>query len=407
MVSFILCLLPALLATTRAQAATLTCNTCFGQTETCDFAPGNCQDNKATGGCLSVAEDIKLGGTQNTYFYKQCLSTHQSDIEVPISFTVGNGNYVRINTTRCNTDNCNSAVPGVPKGSTAANGLQCPTCFALNFTVCNSSVTPCTGDETYCMDFTGFLYKSSSFSPFQAKGCTTASPQVIKPGAILTTALYTFDFFWGASVLAEKIPTTPPPTTTPPANTTSPPSTTAASLETTSPTPNKTTTTLPATTTTTATPNATLTTPETTTTTPAPADTTPNATLTTPETTTTTPAPADTTPNATTTTPETTTTTTTPATTDSTPNTTTSLNATSTSPTTTTPPDTNTTNKTTTIRQTTPTPTTITTNKPTAPSKSTTTNKPTTSGASPALGRFSFALYLPGLTGLLLVKLLA
>nr|XP_032653249.1 phospholipase A2 inhibitor and Ly6/PLAUR domain-containing protein-like [Chelonoidis abingdonii] len=213
MVSFILCLLPALLATTSAQAAILTCNTCFGQTETCNFAPGTCQDNKATGGCLSVAEDVKLGGTQNTYFYKQCLSSYKSDIEVPISFSVGNGNYVRINTTRCNTDNCNSAVPGVPTGSTTSNGLQCPTCFALNFTVCNSSVTPCTGDETYCMDFTGFLYKSSSHSPFQAKGCTTASPQVIKPGAILTTALYTFDFFWGSSVPAEKIPTNPPSTT--------------------------------------------------------------------------------------------------------------------------------------------------------------------------------------------------
>ncbi|XP_030399339.1 phospholipase A2 inhibitor and Ly6/PLAUR domain-containing protein-like [Gopherus evgoodei] len=243
MVSFILCLLPALLATTSAQTtapAILTCDTCFGQTETCNFAPGTCQDNKATGGCLSVAEDITLGGTQNTYFYKQCLSSYKSDIEVPISFSVGNGNYVRINTTRCNTDNCNLAVPGVPTGSTTANGLQCPTCFALNFTVCNSSVTPCTGDETYCMDFTGFLYKSSSHSPFQAKGCTTASPQIIKPGAILTTALYTFDFFWGASVPAEKIPTNPPPTT-------------AVSLEKTSPAPNKTTTTPPATATTTTT----------------------------------------------------------------------------------------------------------------------------------------------------------
>ncbi|XP_044847477.1 phospholipase A2 inhibitor and Ly6/PLAUR domain-containing protein-like [Mauremys mutica] len=305
MVSFILCLLPALLATS-AQAAILTCDTCFGLTETCNFAPGTCQVNKATGGCLSVAEDIKLGGTQNTNFYKECLSNHKSDIEVPISFTVGNGNYVRINTTRCNTDNCNSAVPGVPKGSTTANGLQCPTCFALNFTVCNSSVTPCTGDETYCMDFTGFLYKGSSPLPFQAKGCTTASPQVIKPGAILTTAH----------------------------------------------------------------------TPNTTTTTSATTDTTTNTT------------------------------------TATIPNITTPLNATTTSPTTTTP-DTTTTKKTTTIPKATPTPTTTTTTTPTTPPKTNTSPKPalptqtTRSGASPALGKFSFALYLPGLTGLLLVKLLS
>ncbi|XP_053867049.1 phospholipase A2 inhibitor and Ly6/PLAUR domain-containing protein-like isoform X2 [Malaclemys terrapin pileata] len=316
MVSFILCLLPALLATTSAQTTpgqTLTCNTCFGQTEACNFAPGTCQANKATGGCLSVAEDITLDGTQNTNFYKQCLSSYKSDIEVPISFTVGNGKYVRINTTRCNTDNCNSAVLGVPTGSTTENGLQCPTCFALNFALCNSSVTPCTGDETYCIDFTGFLYQGSSHSPFQAKGCATASAQAIKPGANLATALYTFDFYWGSSVLAEKIPTNPPPIT-------------ATSRETPTATPNTTT------------------------------------------------------------------------------------------PSRTTSPETTTTKKTTTIPKTTPTPTTTTTHKPTTPSKTPTTTKTpattkiihaTTSGASPALGKFSFALYLPGLTGLLLVKLLS
>ncbi|KAG6920495.1 phospholipase A2 inhibitor and LY6/PLAUR domain containing, partial [Chelydra serpentina] len=91
---------------------------------------------------------------------KQCLNTYTSDIKVPISFTVGNDKYLRINTTQCNdADNCNSAVLGVPTVNATKNGLQCPTCFALNFTACNSSVTPCTGDETYCMDFTGFLYQ--------------------------------------------------------------------------------------------------------------------------------------------------------------------------------------------------------------------------------------------------------
>ncbi|XP_065430092.1 phospholipase A2 inhibitor and Ly6/PLAUR domain-containing protein-like [Chrysemys picta bellii] len=331
MVSFILCLLPALLATTSAQGETLTCNTCFGQTDTCNFAPGTCQDNKATGGCLSVAEDITLDGTQNTYFYKQCLSSYKSDIQVPISFTVGNGKYVRINTTWCNnTDNCNSAVLGVPTGSTTENGLQCPTCFALNFTVCNNSVTPCTGDETYCIDFTGFLYQGSSPSPFQAKGCATASAQAIKPGTNLATALYTFNFFWGSSVLAQKIPTSPPPITTPSANTTNPLPTNATPANTT------------------------------TSTTPTPTTTTTTTTIT---------------------------------------------------PTTTTTPNTTTTNKTTTIQKT-PTPTTTTT-KPTTPPKTTTSSKPalpahtTHSGASPALGKFSFALYLPGLTGLLLVKLLS
>ncbi|XP_065275975.1 phospholipase A2 inhibitor and Ly6/PLAUR domain-containing protein-like [Emys orbicularis] len=236
MVSFILCLLPALLATS-AQGQTLTCNTCFGQTETCKFAPGTCQDNNVTGGCLSVAEAITLDGTQNTNFYKQCLSSYTSDIKVPISFTVGNGKYVRINIKQCNNaDKCNSPVLGVPTGSTTENGLQCPTCFALNFALCNSSVTPCTGDETYCIDFTGFLYQGPSFSPFEAKGCASASAQAVKPGTNLTSTPYTFYFFWGKTVQAEKIPTSPPPTTTTPANTTNPPPTTATPANTTLPT---------------------------------------------------------------------------------------------------------------------------------------------------------------------------
>ncbi|XP_048684722.2 phospholipase A2 inhibitor and Ly6/PLAUR domain-containing protein-like [Caretta caretta] len=207
MVSFLLCLLPALLATSAQTTppATLTCKTCFGQTKECSFVPGICQDNKATGGCLSVAEDIKLDGTQDMSFFKQCLSSYKSDIKVPISFTVGNGQYVRINTAQCNdADNCNSGALEVPTGSTTENGLQCPTCFALNFTVCNSTITPCTGDETYCLDFTGFLKNGPSSSPFEAKGCATASAQDIKPGSTLISTPYTFSFYWGATVPAEK-----------------------------------------------------------------------------------------------------------------------------------------------------------------------------------------------------------
>ncbi|XP_026515438.1 phospholipase A2 inhibitor and Ly6/PLAUR domain-containing protein-like [Terrapene carolina triunguis] len=221
MVSFILCLLPALLATTSAQGETLTCDTCFGQTETCSFAAGTCQDNKATGGCLSVAEDITLDGTRTPFFYKECLSNYKSDIKVPISFTVGNGKYFRINTTQCNdTDNCNSAILGVPTGNTTKNGLQCPTCFALNFTVCNNSVTPCTGDETYCMDFTGYLVNDSAISTIVGKGCATASTKEIKPETTLISAAYRYVFLWGTSVPAEKIPINPPSTTATPANTT-------------------------------------------------------------------------------------------------------------------------------------------------------------------------------------------
>nr|XP_025035210.1 phospholipase A2 inhibitor and Ly6/PLAUR domain-containing protein-like [Pelodiscus sinensis] len=129
---------------------------CLGPTEACDVAPGTCQDDQATGGCLSVAEEISLDGRTQTFFSKQCLSGYNSHMKVPFSFTVGNGQYVRINVLQCNTDLCNSATPQVSPDTTP-NGRQCPTCFALGSAACNSVITPCTGLETYCLDYTGDL----------------------------------------------------------------------------------------------------------------------------------------------------------------------------------------------------------------------------------------------------------
>nr|XP_025035491.1 phospholipase A2 inhibitor and Ly6/PLAUR domain-containing protein-like [Pelodiscus sinensis]XP_025035494.1 phospholipase A2 inhibitor and Ly6/PLAUR domain-containing protein-like [Pelodiscus sinensis] len=92
-------------------------------------------------------------------YSKQCLSTYNSEIKGPLSFTVGNGYYLRINVTQCNTDSCNSALPQVTPDTTP-NGLQCPTCFALNSDTCNGVITPCTGQETYCLELTGSLLES-------------------------------------------------------------------------------------------------------------------------------------------------------------------------------------------------------------------------------------------------------
>ncbi|KAG6921820.1 phospholipase A2 inhibitor and LY6/PLAUR domain containing, partial [Chelydra serpentina] len=133
-------------------------------------------------------EDITLGGIKTVLFSDDCLSNYNSTIKVPITFTVRNGTNLRINTTQCNdADNCNSTVLEVPTLNATKNGLQCPTCFALNTTDCNSSVTPCTGDETYCMNFTGLLSKDSAISAFVARGCATESTKEIKSRTTLTS----------------------------------------------------------------------------------------------------------------------------------------------------------------------------------------------------------------------------
>ncbi|KAG6921819.1 phospholipase A2 inhibitor and LY6/PLAUR domain containing [Chelydra serpentina] len=205
MVSFILCLLPALLATASAQE-TLTCEKCYGSAATCQPAKETCTVTKATGGCISGAGESTLGETLTTVFYKECAEVYNNGLKSPISFTGGNGTYLRINTTECkDTDNCNSAVLAVPQGSTTKNGLQCPTCFDLNSDTCNGTITPCTGDETYCIDFTGKIVNGTT-SPFAAKGCATASVQDIKPGTFLASGPSTYLFSRATSVPAEKTP---------------------------------------------------------------------------------------------------------------------------------------------------------------------------------------------------------
>ncbi|XP_044847663.1 phospholipase A2 inhibitor and Ly6/PLAUR domain-containing protein-like [Mauremys mutica] len=207
MVSFILCLLPALLATS-AQASTLTCKTCFDSADACRAAQRTCRVDKVTGGCFAVAEDITLEGTKTTGFASHCIDDYNMGVKDPVTVTLGNGTYLRINTTWCNTDNnCNSAVPEVPTGSTTLNGLQCPTCLSLSADTCDSHIAPCTGDETYCIDFAGTIQKGSEISTFAAKGCATASTKVIKVGISLASALSVFTFTKAISKPAEKTPT--------------------------------------------------------------------------------------------------------------------------------------------------------------------------------------------------------
>ncbi|XP_044847362.1 phospholipase A2 inhibitor and Ly6/PLAUR domain-containing protein-like [Mauremys mutica] len=209
MVSFILCLLPALLATS-AQAQSTKCHQCSGSADSsCQPAAGTCAVTAGTGGCIIVAEENTLIGGKTTGFASDCLDDYNIGIKDPVTVTLGNGKYLRINTTRCNdTDNCNSGTLAVPTGSTTVNGLQCPTCFALNVTVCNSQITPCTGDETYCIDFAGTIQNgtSSDISTFVAKGCATASTKDIPAGIPLVSAFSTYNLTKTTSNPAEKTP---------------------------------------------------------------------------------------------------------------------------------------------------------------------------------------------------------
>ncbi|XP_078511652.1 uncharacterized protein LOC144770773 isoform X5 [Lissotriton helveticus] len=61
---------------------------------------------------------------------------------------------VRGNTTCCNTDNCEPAIPTVPKNPTKPNGVKCRTCTSLTSTYCyTENKLSCLGAETKCVLF--------------------------------------------------------------------------------------------------------------------------------------------------------------------------------------------------------------------------------------------------------------
>ncbi|XP_077697822.1 phospholipase A2 inhibitor and Ly6/PLAUR domain-containing protein-like [Eretmochelys imbricata] len=178
-------------------AQTVTCQACSGSADSCQPPSGTCPADTAKGGCFTVAEDLKLvGETKSTSVSKGCVRDFTAFIKGPVTVTLGNGKYVRVNIAQCSTDKCNSAVLAVPKENTTKNGLQCPTCFALSTNPCDSQDAPCTGDENYCIDFAGYLVKGSplEISTFVAKGCASESVKGIKSGDSLVSAVYGFAF---------------------------------------------------------------------------------------------------------------------------------------------------------------------------------------------------------------------
>ncbi|XP_034612492.1 phospholipase A2 inhibitor and Ly6/PLAUR domain-containing protein-like [Trachemys scripta elegans] len=204
MVSFILCLLPALLATTTQN---VTCKQCSGSADSCQPADGTCSADTAKGGCFTIAEENTLNGTKATGLSRGCLNNFTGVIKDPVTVTLGNGKYLRINIKQCSTEKCNSEVLTVPKENTTGNGLQCPTCLSLSANTCNNQITPCTGDETYCIDFVGEIQKGTEKSTFAAKGCGTASTKEITAGTSVVSAVYAYTFTKATSNPAEKTTT--------------------------------------------------------------------------------------------------------------------------------------------------------------------------------------------------------
>ncbi|XP_075764327.1 uncharacterized protein LOC106731821 [Pelodiscus sinensis] len=205
-VSFLLCLLPALLAT--ASAEVIKCVRCRGSAAECQDRTRTCRADTDTGGCISTVEVNTLGGIPVTGYVKGCLSDYYSGIIEPVSFTVRKGLYLRVNNVRCrNGDKCNSGPMEPPQENSTLNGRQCPACLAFGAQTCTSQIIHCTGEETYCGDFAGTLHRGFlDVAMFAAQGCVTPSARGISVVYGLVSGIHTFYFDHASVRAAEPVP---------------------------------------------------------------------------------------------------------------------------------------------------------------------------------------------------------
>ncbi|XP_075764589.1 protein RoBo-1-like [Pelodiscus sinensis] len=208
-VSWLLCLLPALLATASVQG--LTCIQCPANTDGCSSEKGTeCSPDKNAVGCYTVTEESTLEGISSAKeSSKGCIAAINDALQGVLTFTFGPGWYVRINNKQCKENDCNKDNLQVPQPNNTLNGWQCPSCFAPKATTCSPVTVPCAGNENLCVKFTGQIAKAgegAAVTPFAAQGCATPSAKNIKDKNTLVSAKYTFTFTTATSEAAQKVP---------------------------------------------------------------------------------------------------------------------------------------------------------------------------------------------------------
>ncbi|XP_042295259.1 phospholipase A2 inhibitor and Ly6/PLAUR domain-containing protein-like [Sceloporus undulatus] len=168
--SYVFCLFLAFLALAGAADVNdkLTCQECSNITE-CQ----TCTVQTNGGGCVTSVQENTIGRTEETTYSKRCLSF--GILSTFFSISLGEGKYLKSNTTFCSEDKCNYNNYTL-LANTTLNGLECPTCFSDTDSSCDAKTVPCTGLETYCVSASGVLVRRvipPRVSFFAAEGCAT------------------------------------------------------------------------------------------------------------------------------------------------------------------------------------------------------------------------------------------
>ncbi|XP_063798373.1 phospholipase A2 inhibitor and Ly6/PLAUR domain-containing protein-like [Pseudophryne corroboree] len=140
-------------------------NSCSGSYETCQAPESR---------CMLTLTETSLGhdnvDMRNAILDKHCGSVY--DCSHPA--TLSTPDYrVRVTTKCCNTDFCNNSTMNWTPPNSTLNGVTCESCFARNSKTCNV-MTPmnCTGDETYCVQYSASREGGSSIA---VAGCASGS----------------------------------------------------------------------------------------------------------------------------------------------------------------------------------------------------------------------------------------
>ncbi|XP_025051475.1 phospholipase A2 inhibitor subunit gamma B-like isoform X2 [Alligator sinensis] len=154
------------------QGSSLQCEVCEAIGDSCSGPMETCDPGEDT--CGIIKSEMILGGVKVVTYAKSCLS---SDVCPNIHFSMdfGKGIRNRNSIACCTGEACQTASVQLPPLNTTPNGLQCPACFSIGSSDCDTEIAYCTGSETYCFDFAGSFSMGEVTLNTAVKGCIALS----------------------------------------------------------------------------------------------------------------------------------------------------------------------------------------------------------------------------------------
>ncbi|XP_078511660.1 uncharacterized protein LOC144770775 isoform X2 [Lissotriton helveticus] len=138
------------LASLLFEGNALSCTRCFSKTgPRCTGRAMMC--DKSDDVCFTKYSVTRSGVAKTTSIFIRACGTRSQRCDKVETVTA---TYVKVrgNTTCCNTDNCEPAIPTVPVNPRQMNGVRCRTCISQTSTYCyTENKMSCLGAETKCV----------------------------------------------------------------------------------------------------------------------------------------------------------------------------------------------------------------------------------------------------------------